>query len=218
MSAPALAGVSRETQGALETYVDLLTRWQGVKNLVGPATLTEVWTRHVADSLQLAACAPEATRWLDLGSGAGFPGLVLAIAGRERSGFSVDLVESNARKCAFLREVARLTRAPARVHHARIEAILPTLPLPDVVCARALAPLDRLLDWTAPLLRKGITGLFPKGREVESELTLARARWTFAAELIPSRTDSESRIVRITALAPKSASEPTPTSLAHRST
>ncbi len=199
MNGGPLPYVSRETHAALETFIELLRRWQTVKNLVGPATLDEVWTRHIADSLQLRDFAPDALRWLDLGSGAGLPGLVLAIAGREQPGFTVDLVESNARKCAFLREAARLTGAPARIHNARIEDVLGRLDPPEVVCARALAPLDQLLDWTEPLLRRGITALFPKGREVESELTLARARWTFAAEMIPSRTDSTGRIVRITA-------------------
>ncbi|WP_375409041.1 16S rRNA (guanine(527)-N(7))-methyltransferase RsmG, partial [uncultured Methylobacterium sp.] len=146
------ASVSRETAAALDVYVEQLRRWQTVKNLVGPATMANVWTRHVADALQLLALAPKATRWLDLGSGAGIPGLILAIAGRDRNGFQVDLVESNARKCAFLLETARLTGAPARVHIARIEDIIARHTGTDVVCARALAPLRQLLTWTAPLL------------------------------------------------------------------
>lgn len=194
------AGVSRETGEMLDLYVAQLRRWQSVKNLVGPATLGEVWTRHIADALQLSALAPEATRWLDLGSGAGIPGLILAIAGREREGFQVDLIESNARKCAFLLETARLTAAPARVHTARIEDAITAYQGVEVVCARALAPLDQLLAWTEPLLKTGTIGLFPKGRDVQSELTEAAQRWRFVYDLVPSRTESEARIVRVTAL------------------
>ncbi len=196
--------VSRETTQALDTYVAQLTRWQTVKNLVGPSTLSEVWSRHIADALQLLALAPDAKRWIDLGSGAGIPGLILAIAGKER-GIHVTLVESNARKCAFLTEAARLTGAPATVRNARIEAVIGAEAGADIVCARALAALDQLLDWSAPLLKSGTTGLFPKGRDVQAELTQAAARWTFTYDLVPSRTESDARIVRVTAL-----TEPSP--------
>ncbi|GJD28908.1 Ribosomal RNA small subunit methyltransferase G [Methylobacterium adhaesivum] len=192
--------VSRETAERLDIFVAQLRRWQTVKNLVGPATLNEVWTRHVADALQLMAMAPEAIRWLDLGSGAGIPGLLLAIAGRERPGFQVNLVESNARKCAFLIETARLTEAPATVHNARIEDIIATRTGTEIVCARALAPLTQLLAWVEPLLKTGTVALFPKGRDVQSELTEAAQRWKFVYDLLPSRTDSDARIVRVTAL------------------
>ncbi len=192
--------VSRETAQALDLYVAQLTRWQTVKNLVGPATLAEVWQRHVADALQLLTIAPEARRWLDLGSGAGIPGLILAIAGRGRSGFHVELVESNARKCAFLSETARLTGAPVTVHNARIEAVIGRRSGIDIVCARALAPLTQLLAWSEPLLTSGTVGLFPKGRDAAAELTEAEDAWTFTRDLIPSRTDSQARIVRVTSL------------------
>lgn len=191
--------VSRETAERLDLFVAQLRRWQPIQNLVGPGTLAEVWSRHVADALQLAALAPAAKTWLDLGSGAGIPGLILAIAGAER-GIRVDLVESNARKCAFLTETARLAVVPVRVRNARIEAVIAEYAGVDVVCARALAPLDQLLAWTAPLLKTGTTGLFPKGRDVQAELTRATARWTVAHDLVPSRTDADARIVRITAL------------------
>ena len=191
------AGVSRETAEALDLYVAQLTRWQSIKNLVGPSTLAEVWTRHVADSLQLLALAPDATRWLDLGSGAGIPGLILAIAGRDRQGFHV---ESNGRKGAFLQETARLTGAAAKIHVARIETVIGGFTETQIVTARALAPLSQLLAWTAPLLKNGATGLFPKGRDVLTELTEAEERWRFAADLIPSRTDSDARIVRISSV------------------
>jgi len=196
----AAAGVSRETAQRLDLYVEQLRRWQGVKNLVGPATLSEVWTRHIADALQLREIAPEAETWLDLGAGAGLPGLVLAIAGHGRPGFQVDLVESNARKCAFLTETARLTGAPAKVHNARIEGIIGAYRGVAVVCARALAPLTQLLAWAEPLLTTGTVGLFPKGRDVQSELTEAAQRWRFVYDLVPSRTESEARIVRVTTL------------------
>lgn len=193
-------GVSRETSDRLAVLASELARWQAIKNLVGPATLDEVWSRHIADSLQLLGHAPEARTWLDLGSGAGFPGLVVAIAGAER-GVTVDLVESNDRKCAFLRHVARVTGAPARVHAARLEAVVPGfVGRADVVSARALATLDRLLAWTEPLLTTGTVGLFPKGRDVAAELTEARRSWTFEAEILPSRTDSAAGIVRVTSL------------------
>lgn len=196
--------VSRETTRALDAYVAQLARWQTVKNLVGPSTLAEVWSRHIADALQLLALAPDATRWIDLGSGAGIPGLILAMAGKER-GIRVTLVESNARKCAFLTEAARLTGAPADIRNARIEAVIDDAIGAEIVCARALAPLDQLLTWSAPLLKSGTIGLFPKGRDVQAELTQATARWTFAHDLVPSRTDPDARIVRVTAL-----TEPSP--------
>lgn len=196
--------VSRETRAVLERYVDELRRWQRIKNLVGPGTLDEVWSRHIADSLQVMELAPESRTWLDLGSGAGLPGLPIAIAGRDRPGFHVHLVESNARKCAFLRHAARSCAAPASVHEGRIERLVDGFAGGvEVVTARALAPLVQLLDWTAPLLKSGITGLFPKGREVEAELTEARKSWTFEADLVPSRTDAAARIVRVTSLSPR---------------
>jgi 16S rRNA (guanine527-N7)-methyltransferase len=160
--------------------------------------------RHIADSLQLLDITPEAKSWVDLGSGAGFPGLVLGIAALERDGMRVDLVESNGRKCAFLRHVVRLTGASVTVHQARVEAVIGRFADADVVTARALAPLSQLLVWTEPLLTTGATGLFPKGREVEAELTEAAKSWRFEAELVPSRTDSAGRIVRIHSLKARS--------------
>jgi 16S rRNA (guanine527-N7)-methyltransferase len=195
----AASGVSRETAERLDLYVAQLRRWQPIKNLVGPATLTEVWSRHIDDALQLLDLASGAKTWLDLGSGAGIPGLILAIAGAER-GIRVDLVESNARKCAFLSETARLTGAPVTVHNARIETTIDSMTGIDVVCARALAPLIQLLTWTEPLLTSGTVGLFPKGRDAAAELTEAEDAWTFTRDLIPSRTDSQARIVRVTSL------------------
>jgi 16S rRNA (guanine527-N7)-methyltransferase len=192
--------VSRETFEKLELLERELRRWQAIKNLVGPATLDRIWDRHIVDSLQLLDLAPDARTWLDLGSGAGFPGLVLAIAGAER-GLHVHLVESNSRKCAFLRHIARLTGAPAKVHEARLETLVPDfVGKADVVSARALASLAMLLDWTELLLKAGTMGLFPKGRDAEIELTEARKKWTFEAEILPSLTDPEARILRITSI------------------
>ena len=195
----ALAGfdVSRETSAKLGVLAAELQRWQAVKNLVGPATLTDVWTRHIADSLQLLQHAGTARTWLDLGSGAGFPGLVVAIGGEGR-GMTVDLVESNARKCAFLRHVVRLTGAAAGVHQTRLETVIPSfVGKVDVVSARALAPLGDLLAWTEPLLTTGTTGLFPKGRDAAAELTEAEKLWRFDVAILPSRTAPEARILRI---------------------
>lgn len=202
MSAAALASlnVSRETQEKLELLERELRRWQAIKNLVGPATLDQIWDRHIVDSLQLLELAPEAKTWIDLGSGAGFPGLVLAIAGQKR-GLKMHLVESNSRKCSFLRHVARLTGSAVTVHPARLETVIPDfIGKADVVSARALASLTQLLEWTEPMLKTGTIGLFPKGRDAESELTEARKRWTFEADILPSRTDSEARILRITSI------------------
>ncbi|WP_457093345.1 16S rRNA (guanine(527)-N(7))-methyltransferase RsmG [Microvirga sp. P5_D2] len=192
--------VSRETREKLELLERELRRWQNIKNLVGPATLDQIWDRHIVDSLQLLDFVPDAKTWVDLGSGAGFPGLVLAIAGQQR-GLKVHLVESNSRKCAFLREIARLTGVQATVHPARLETVIPGfVGKADVVSARALAALTQLLEWTEPMLKAGTIGLFPKGRDVEIELTEARKRWTFEADILPSRTDSEARILRITSI------------------
>jgi 16S rRNA (guanine527-N7)-methyltransferase len=200
VQARALPNVSRETKEKLELLESELRRWQAIKNLVGPATLDRIWDRHIVDSLQLLDLAPEAKTWVDLGSGAGFPGLVLAIAGAER-GLKVHLVESNSRKCAFLRHIARLTGVSATIHAARLETVIPGfVGKADVVSARALASLTLLLDWTEPMLKAGTIGLFPKGRDAEIELTEARKKWTVAVDILPSLTDSEARILRITSI------------------
>jgi len=201
--------VSRETLDDLTTLVSELQSWQNAKNLVGGKTLDDVWTRHIADSMQLRAFAPEARRWLDLGSGAGLPGLVIAIMLKHASPASGDspcvvhCVESNARKCAFIRHVARLTGAPVRVHNARIEDVIAGFAgAVDVVTARALAPLPKLLEWASPLLKTGVMGLFPKGDRAEIELTESSRYWRFNNEILPSISDSRGRILRITELSP----------------
>jgi 16S rRNA (guanine527-N7)-methyltransferase len=190
--------VSRETYDRFSLLVSELRRWQAVKNLVGPGTLDAVWNRHIVDSLQLLALEPERKAWLDLGSGAGFPGLVLGIAGQSRPGLHVDLVESNGRKCSFLRQAARLTGASTTIHEARLESVIPAfVGKTEVVTARALASLRQLVAWTSPLLETGTVGLFPKGRDAEAELTEARESWRFDADVIPSRTDPDARIIRV---------------------
>jgi 16S rRNA (guanine527-N7)-methyltransferase len=195
-AALALTPVSRETEMRLDALVDRLRAWQGRMNLVAPSTLPHLWTRHVADSLQLLPLAPEARTWVDLGSGAGFPGLVIACALADRPGLQVHLVESNSRKAAFLREAARAASVPAEIHAERIENFTGAWPgTPDVVTARALAPLSRLLGYAAPLLERGALALFLKGQDVGAELTEAAKSWKFEHRIVPSVTDSRGRIV-----------------------
>jgi 16S rRNA (guanine527-N7)-methyltransferase len=196
-------GVSRETIAKLLAYEALLRQWQKTINLVASSTLKEVWSRHFADSAQLLPLAPKgAARWLDLGSGAGFPGLVLALLLAERSGASMTLLESDTRKAAFLREVARQMGVPVDILCERIEKGA-TQAKVDVITARALAPLPRLLDLAAPYFSDGTVGLFLKGREAQAEVDAARARWEFAVALHPSETDREGRIVEVRALKAK---------------
>lgn len=198
---PPPCDVSRETRARLDAYVALLTRWQARINLVSPRDLAQIWPRHIADALQLVPLIPPGTpRAIDLGSGAGLPGLVLAIA----TGIPFDLVESDQRKAAFLREAARVTAAPVWVHADRIESVA-LAPAP-LVTARALAPLSRLLDWAHPLLAPGGICLFPKGRSVDSELTEATAGWHMQIGRTPSRTDPSATILRISEVVPVSPS------------
>jgi 16S rRNA (guanine527-N7)-methyltransferase len=195
-----LVPVSRETEAKLALYVDRLKRWQGIKNLVGPSTLAHVWTRHIADSAQLLALAPTAKRWVDFGSGAGFPGLVVAILLADIAGARVDLIESNNRKCAFLREVAREAGAPAFVHAGRIDEIVSILPSGvEVVTSRALAPLAELIDLAEPLLTAGATGLFLGGEAASGEATQGPAEGTPTWDVAPlaSKTHPAGRIVMV---------------------
>jgi len=191
-----LIPVSRETAARLDRFVELLLRWQTKTNLVAPSTLDTLWTRHIADSLQLLALAPDARIWVDLGAGAGFPGLVLASALADSPGAVVHLVESNSKKAAFMREAARQMGVAAEVHVVRIEDFAGNLKVtPDVVTARALAPMKALLELAFPLLKTGAKGLFLKGQDVDAELTEASKYWNVEANLVPSKTESQSRIV-----------------------
>ena len=192
--------VSRETSAKLELYEDRLRKWQRVKNLIAPSTLDQIWTRHFADSQQILAHARTADgypkTWVDLGSGGGFPGMVIAIclAGTDAQ---VHLVEGDHRKCAFLRDVARETQAPAVVHNLRIEDCYAAVGRVDMVTARALAPLWKLLDLAAPFIEDGAKCLFLKGQDVESELTEATISSSLKVSLIESQVDPQGRLVAV---------------------
>ena len=193
--------VSRETAAKLDLLVDKLLRVTPHINLIARSTIPSIWVRHIADSLQLVPLAPDAKCWIDLGSGAGFPGLAIACALAERAGTTVHLVESIGKKAAFLREAVNHLQVPAEVHPVRIEDFVKNFKAKaDVVCARALAPLDDLLKLAQPLLKTGAQGLFPKGQDVEGELTKAAKYWTIDAELVPSKTSPEGRIVVVRGL------------------
>jgi len=188
--------VSRETSDRLAHFVALLCERQKQMNLVASSTIPQVWTRHVADSLQLLALAPEARRWVDLGSGAGFPGVVIACALADAPGAHVDLVESIGKKAAFLTEAVAATTAPATVHHARFEAVAPNLAgHVDIVTARALAPLSSLLTMINPFMEKGAKALLQKGQDVDAELTEAAKYWNIDYDAVPSQTDPRGRIL-----------------------
>ncbi|MBC8012626.1 MAG: 16S rRNA (guanine(527)-N(7))-methyltransferase RsmG [Methyloceanibacter sp.] len=197
--------VPRETIHRLVRYADLLALWQKSTNLIAPSSLLLLWSRHFADSAQIRDLALDARLWLDLGSGAGFPGLVVAILQAGRPDFRMHLVESNRKKCAFLAEVARETQAPVDIHPMRIEELGESAQSlrPDVVSARALAPAPRLFELASPFFGPGTRGLFLKGREAEAELDAARAAWDFAARRHPSLTSVDSHIVEVAALRPR---------------
>jgi 16S rRNA (guanine527-N7)-methyltransferase len=193
-----LTPVSRETEIRLDSYVDLLLQWQAKTNLVAPSTLPKLWTRHIADSLQLLSLAPSAKRWIDLGSGGGFPGVVLACALAEMPDASVQLIERNAKKAAFLREAIRVTNASGIVHLSDIGDIVDSnLTRIDCVTARALAPLHQLIGWAAPLVEQGAKALFLKGQDVELELTEATKYWNIESRLHPSLTGGHGWIVEL---------------------
>ncbi len=190
--------VSRETTVRLDRFVEALLAEQEKTNLISRASIPTLWTRHIADSLQLLTVAPEAKTWVDLGSGGGLPGLVLACVLAERPDAHVHLVESTLKKADFLRRTASLIGAPATVHAVRIEDFVKNhAGIPDAVTARALAPLDKLLGLAYPLLEKGAQGLFLKGQDVVRELTEASKYWSFEPKLLPSMTHPDARIVAI---------------------
>ncbi len=192
---PALAPALRDR---LQIFTSLLVRWNPTIRLVSTQDIAHLWTRHVEDALQLVPLIPPATAGaVDLGSGGGLPGLVLAIA----TGLHFDLIEADSRKAAFLREAAIATKAPATIHARRIEDI--ALPPRRLVTARALAPLPRLLAWAKPFLADGGICLFPKGERVESEIAEAEQNWFFSLERLPSRTDRTASILRISELTPR---------------
>ena len=197
-AALALTPVSRETEARLDHYVNLLLQWQAKTNLVAPSTLATLWTRHISDSLQLLALAPSAKAWADLGSGGGFPGVVLACVLAETPGAMVQLVERNAKKAAFLREALRITGSPGTVHIADIgDNVDSVVGKVDCVTARAVAPLHQLIGFAEPLVRRGAKALFPKGQDVEAELTEATKYWTITPCLHSSRTGGHGWIVEL---------------------
>lgn len=175
--------VSRETLDRLDRIISELDVWRQKSNLIGPKEWPQIWTRHVGDSWQLLDHIPEAARIVDLGSGAGFPGLILAAA---RPKAHVTMMESVGKKCAFLRAAIEAAGLNAAVYQGRIEAAPPIKA--DFVTARAFAPMPQLLEYASLWLRKGATGVFPKGERWKEELTEALQKWNFAYEAIPSRS------------------------------
>jgi 16S rRNA (guanine527-N7)-methyltransferase len=193
-----LTPVSRETEARLDRYVDLLLQWQAKTNLVAPSTLPNLWTRHISDSLQLLTIAPAAQVWADLGSGGGFPGVVLACALAELPDATVHLVERNAKKAAFLREALRVTNARGTVHLSDIgDSVDRIVGRVDCVTARAVAPLHQLIGFAAPLVSQGAKALFLKGQDVEAELTEATKYWNIMPNLHSSRTGGHGWIVEL---------------------
>ena len=193
-----LVPVSRETEERLDAFVALLDRWRRKTNLVASSTFPSIWTRHIANSAQLIALAPEARRWLDLGSGAGFPGLVIAIALADVPGAIVHCIESDQRKCAFLREAARLTGAAAHIHPVRVEAIAPeSLGPVDAVTARAFAPLPLTLELARPWIERGAAAVFPRGESAKDQLAATPEAEAYAIETLPSVVDPKAAILRI---------------------
>ncbi len=238
-NALAMFDVSRETIARLDRFVELLLTWQRRINLISPSTIPSLWTRHVADSLQLLELTETAPPhpalragedesihppphagegkvggvWLDLGSGGGFPGVVIACALADVSGAKIHLIESNMKKAAFLREAVRETKVPGIVHAARIETLVPVLGgTADYVTARALAPLSDLLDIIAPFLKKGAKAFLPKGQDLDIELTMATKHWIIEAETIPSKTSKAGRILIVHALSRRTPALPFPAS------
>ncbi len=208
----ALVPVSPETAVRLTRYAELLVQWQKAKNLVAPSTLPELWRRHIADSAQIMPLLGDARRIVDLGSGAGFPGLVIAAFLADKIGDGgvkpeVHLIESNGRKAQFLRTVARECGLPAVVHADRIEAAIGRIPGPvDAITARALASLGDLLTLARPLMAAGTVAVFHKGRDFAHERQMADADWSLDLVEQASRTDPDACLVQIRSAEPRAAS------------
>lgn len=198
--------VSRETMERLRDYVELLLKWQSKINIIGPSTTDQVWERHIADSLQLDQLLRETipdgpVYLLDLGTGGGLPGIPLGLHLATDRAIHVHLVDSNAKKAAFLREALRITGLEATVHCARIERLEPAhlLPSPNVVVSRALAPLDQLTEWALPWIEQGAICFFQKGRSVDKELAATDPTRGLAYKIVPSELTLESSIVVVDA-------------------
>jgi 16S rRNA (guanine527-N7)-methyltransferase len=193
-----LVPVSRETEDRLVAFVDLIVRWRQTTNLISESTFATVWTRHIADCAQLTALAPAATRWVDMGSGAGFPGIVIAIQLAGIPGAVVHCIESDQRKCAFLREAARATGAAAVIHPERVEAIEPkSLEAVDAVTARAFAPLSRTLELARPWMERGAVGVFPRGESAKDQVAALSQASAYEIEALPSVVDTKATILRV---------------------
>lgn len=196
-----LAGpVSRETYEQLRAFEVLFGKWAARINLSAPSTLNDVWRRHILDSAQIATLAPDAKRWVDLGSGGGFPGLVLGFLLKDRDGAGIDLVESNRKKTSFLQMVCGEFRLPARIHAKRIEDTYALIREAEVVTARALAPLPLLLQLSAPWLTTGSKALFHKGRDYRAELEESAQLWSFDLIEHESKIDPQSIVLEISNL------------------
>ena len=193
----AKAGATPQQMADLEAFRVRLGDANSVMNLVGPDSLPDFWNRHVWDSAQLLTHAPEARTWADLGAGAGFPGVVLSILMKGREGAHVWLIDSLGKRCRFLQEVVDALDLPATVIIGRAEEQDVTC---DIVTARAVAPMEKLLGYAQPYFQRGAQGLFLKGERAESELIEARKSWHFEAELAPSQSDARGRIVTIRSL------------------
>ncbi|MGH6842994.1 MAG: 16S rRNA (guanine(527)-N(7))-methyltransferase RsmG, partial [Methylocella sp.] len=194
---PLLAALPEETLRRLTIHAKLLEKWRLAVTLAGKSSFDDLWVRHFADSLQVSEAVPDARRWLDLGSGAGFPGLVTAIRYADDPEALVHLVEANQRKCAFLQTVVRETAAPAIVHCGRLETVLPALDEKiDAVSARALAPLDALLRYAEKFIGQGAVGVFSKGKDFGPELT-GSAAGKYLITTIASQTSPASRLVLV---------------------
>jgi 16S rRNA (guanine527-N7)-methyltransferase len=189
--------VSRETFDRLLAFERNFLKWAGRINLAAPSTLGDTWSRHILDSAQLMRLAPSEKQWLDLGSGGGFPGAVIAFLLQDREGASIDLVESSRKKAAFLQSTLGQMGASARVHPRRIEDVYGTVKTPEIVTARALAPLPVLLGLVSPWLCSGAGGLFHKGRDYRLEIKESVQHWSFDLLEHRSIVDPESVVLEI---------------------
>jgi 16S rRNA (guanine527-N7)-methyltransferase len=194
--------VSRETFGGLQEFELLFQKWNARINLSASSTMGDAWERHILDSAQLFQLAPMANHWVDLGSGGGFPGLILAFLLRDRQGSSIQLIESNRKKASFLQAVTGQFDLPARVFAKRVEDCHPLVVKPEIVTARALAPLPALLDLAAPWLTADAVALFHKGRDYRSEVTESAHRWSFDLIEHTSMIDPQSAILELRNLRP----------------
>ena len=193
-----LVPVSRETEERLATFVELLDRWRYKTNLISNPTFATVWTRHIADSTQLPALVPDAKRWVDMGSGAGFPGLLIAIQLADVPGAIVHCIESDGRKCAFLREATRATGAAAVIHPVRVEAIeAKSLGAVDAVTARAFAPLPLTLELARPWTERGAIAVFPRGESAKDQIAALPEASAYAIETLQSVVNPKAAILRI---------------------